>query len=167
MKSSIQLALIVGLAGVAGLGHWMADGRPSGMPTLEFAEKTKLGELPPLKEGEIRLEDLQGEAAEGVLWVDARRADRWKRDGLPGSISITSLSDEDLVTQLARYENELFGARMLVIYCDDLDCALSHELATRLKLEYEGVVPSEIRILQGGHVALSAAGLIKNSSSGP
>lgn len=164
MKSSVQLVLIVSLAGVAGLGHWFADGRPSGMPAKDFAENTKLGELPPLKEGEIRLEDLQGEAGEGVLWVDARRMDRWKRDGLPGSISITSLSDEDLVTQLARYENELFGARMMVIYCDDLNCALSHELASRLQREFEGVVPSEIRILQGGHVALSAAGLIKSSN---
>jgi len=167
MKSSAQLAVITGLAVAAGLVHWLYDGRPSGVMEKDFAEKALAGELPPLREGEVRLEDLEGQAGEGVLWVDARRADRWKRDGLEGSISITSLSEEDLVTQLARYENELFGARMMVIYCDDLNCSLSHELATRLKREFEGLVPSDVRVLQGGHVALRAAGLIKSSNPGP
>ena len=167
MKSSAQLAVIVGVAVVAGFGHWMVDGRPSGLPEKEFKDSLELGELPPLRDGEVRLEDLQGAQGEGILWVDARRVDRWKRDGLPGSISITSLSEEDLVTQLARHENELFGARMMVIYCDDLNCSLSHELAERLRREFEGLVPSDVRILQGGHVALRAAGLIKNSSPGP
>lgn len=167
MKSSAQLALITGLAVAVGVGHWLVDGRPSGLPEEDFLKTAKLGELPPLQEGEVRLESVQGEAGEGVLWVDARRIDRWKRDGLPGSISITSLSDEDLVTQLARYENELFGARSMVIYCDDLNCSLSHELAERLRREFKGLVPDNVRVLQGGHVALRAAGLIKNSSPEP
>ena len=61
----------------------------------------------------------------------------------------------------------LFGARLMVIYCDDLNCALSHELAERLKHEFEGLVPEDIRVLQGGHVALRAAGRITNSNPEP
>ena len=165
MKSSAQLGLITAVAMLGGLCHWLVDGRPSGVPEDDFAETAARGDLPPLKEGEVRLDGLEGR--EGVLWVDARRRDRWERDGLPGSISVTSLSDEDLVTQLSKYENELFGARVMVIYCDDLNCALSHELAERLKREFEGLVPDEVLVLQGGHVALRAAGMIKNSSPEP
>lgn len=165
MKSSAQLGLITAVAMIGGLCHWLVDGRPSGVPEDEFRAIAARGELPPLKEGEVRLESLEGE--EGVLWVDARAKDRWEHDGLAGSISVTSLSDEDLVTQLARYENELFGARLMVIYCDDLNCALSHELAERLRHEFEGLVPGDIRVLQGGHVALRAAGKIRSSNPAP
>lgn len=165
MKSAAQLGVISLIAALGGLGHWLADGRPSGIPEKDFAENLVTGELPRLKEGEVRLADVEN--LEGILWVDARRKDRWEQDGLKGSISITSLSDEDLVTQLARYENELFGASTLVIYCDDLNCALSHELAERLKRDFEGLVPADIRVLQGGHVALRAAGKVRSSTPGP
>jgi hypothetical protein len=165
MKSSAELAIITAFAAVAALGHWFVDGRPSGMPEDDFMAAAEQGDLPPLKQGEVRLADVAD--IEGVLWVDARRRDRWERDGLPGSINLTNLSDEDLVTQLARYENELFGASMMVIYCDDLNCSLSHDLAKQLKTGFSGLVPDDIRVLQGGHVALRAAGRITNSSPEP
>ncbi len=68
MKSSTQLALITALALTGGLCHWLIDGRPSGNPEQEHAKAAERGELPPLKEGEVRLEDL--EKVEGLLWVD-------------------------------------------------------------------------------------------------
>ncbi|MGE9269293.1 MAG: rhodanese-like domain-containing protein, partial [Verrucomicrobiales bacterium] len=142
MKSSAQMGVIVGMAMGVGCVHWMLDGQPSGAsPAVQFRQDVESGMLPALKEGEVRLSDLEGELGEGILWVDARRKERWEENGLPGAINVTTLSDEDLVTQLARYENELFGARRMVIYCDDLNCGLSHELAERLRRDFAGLVP--------------------------
>ncbi|BCX47305.1 hypothetical protein HAHE_12130 [Haloferula helveola] len=157
MKSSVEVALIAGFAILAGTGTWFASGRPSGEPVTELAQT-------PLKEGEVRLQTLLEEGTTGVLWVDARRKDAWQKDGLEGSIHVTTLSDEDLGMQIVRHENAFFGAAKVVIYCDDLHCSLSHDLAERMKAEYSALVAGEILVLQGGMTALREAGMIKDSN---
>ncbi len=147
--------MILGISAILGLGTWLVDGRPSGDPAIEAART-------PLKPGEIRLEDLQ--ELEGVVWVDARRAGEWRRDGLPGSIHLTTLSDTDLGTQLAENQEALFTADRLVIYCGDLNCGLSHDLAERLRTDYADLIGGEILVLHGGLVALREAGMLKGSN---
>lgn len=154
MRVTHQMAILLGVAALASGGHWLAEGRPSGIPAVEL-------ESIPLKEGEIQLSTLQQEGLEGVLFIDARRNDEWQRDGLEGSINITSLSDEDLVGQLAPHFEALTTARRIVVYCGDIHCGLSHELADRLKADFSDMLGGELSVLHGGMTALEVAGLVR------
>ncbi len=157
MKSSYEVAVIVVVAVAAGVGTWVANGRPPAYPAAE-ADAT------PLRPGEVRLEMLQEKGLDGILWVDARKASAWQSDGLPGSIHLTIQSDESLGAQVERNLERLAMAGRVVVYCDDLHCSLSHDLATALRaLE---LVPGEILVLQGGMTKLREAGLLKDSSPG-
>ena len=158
MNSSSEFAVIVGLAMMAGLGAWLVDGRPSYVAVEEQLAQAEL------KEGEIRLEDLMKLGEEETVWVDARREDEWKADGLEGSIHVTTLSDDDIGTQLERHVDLLFGAKRMVIYCSDLNCGMSHELAELIKKKYADMVPSEVLVLHGGMTALRVAGRVRNSN---
>ena len=151
MKTSTQMAAILGVACLASGIHWLAQGRPSGDPLREI-------DRIPLREGEIEAAELLAMDPGRVLVIDARRADEWSRDGVEGSISITMLSDEDLVGQLSRHADALFGAGLIAIYCGDVHCAMSHELAARLKRDYAPLLGGELRVVHGGLPALKAAG---------
>lgn len=157
MKSSIEVALIGAAAVAAGVATWMADGQPSGSPAQALLEA-------PLRPGEVRLETLRAEGLDGILWVDARKEPAWREDGLAGSIHLTIQSDEPLDAQVERHFEVLAQARRVVVYCDDLHCSLSHDLAKALGAQ--GIVSGEIRVLQGGMTALRAAGMVKDSSPG-
>ncbi len=157
MKSSLEVA-VIGLAAVAAsLGTWMAGGRPSGLPEAELAETA-------LRPGEVRLSTLREQGLEGILWVDARKESAWMEDGLEGSIHLTIQSDESLGAQVERHFEKLAVAKRVVVYCDDLHCSLSHDLAKALG-DME-LVPGEILVLQGGMTALRQAGMITDSSPG-
>lgn len=160
MKSAAQLGLITAIAVVGGLGNWLVDGRPSGIPERDFSPAPESE----LRDSEVTLRQLDAAGDDGVLWIDARPREDWKSDGLPGSLSITALADEPLSVQIERHAGELLDARMLVIYCDGPGCALSHELAERLRADYAALLPEDIRVLHGGHVALRAAGRLTDSS---
>lgn len=157
MKSSIEVAVIGVVAVAASLGTWMAGGSPSGMPEKELAAA-------PLRPGEVRLATLVEGGLDGILWVDARKESAWKSDGLEGSIHLTILSDEPLMAQVERHLDALADAGRVVVYCDDLHCSLSHDLAGGLR--EIGIVPGEILVLQGGMTALRQGGLVKGSSPG-
>lgn len=157
MKSSIEVAIIGVVAVAASLGTWMVGGRPSGMPEQELAAT-------PLRSGEVRLATLIEQGLDGILWVDARKESAWKSDGLEGSIHLTILSDDPLMAQAERHLEALAGAGRVVVYCDDLHCSLSHDLAKGLR--EIGIVPGEILVLQGGMTALRQGGLVTDSSPG-
>ncbi|MCU0797802.1 MAG: rhodanese-like domain-containing protein [Akkermansiaceae bacterium] len=158
MKTSTQMALIVGLACAASGIHWAAQGRPSGDPMEEIARI-------PLREGEIEAAALLAMDPASVLIIDARRVDEWQADGIDGAVSITPLSDEDLVLQLERHADALFGASLIAVYCGDIHCALSHELAERLKRDHAALLGGEIKVVHGGLPALKAAGAKGRSGS--
>lgn len=155
MKSSVEVAVIALAAVAAAILTWAADGRPSGQPSEELARA-------PLRPGEVRLETLREQGLEEILWVDARKQADWKTDGLPGSIHLTILSDESLEAQVERHLGQLATATRVVVYCDDLHCSLSHDLATALR--DLGLVPGEIVVLQGGMTALRQGGMVTDSS---
>ena len=175
MKSAAQVGVIAGVAFVLGLGHWLVDGRPSGMhagvqtshvaqadPGDTDSEKGIYRDYGPLRDGEIRLSEVGDESA--VVWMDARRKDRWERDGMPGSIHVTTVSEEPIGDQLSRHFDKLLQARLLVIYCDDYNCPLSHDLMEMILRDYADMLPPEVKALHGGHVALKDARRIKNAN---
>lgn len=147
------MGLIVGIAVVASAGAWLVDGRPSDDPEKEMARVE-------LRDGEISLEQLAEHGEQGVLWADARREDEWKADGLVGSIHVTTLSDENVGDQLIRYQDEIAKVQMMVIYCADVNCGMSHELAEIIKSDYAGLAPEEVWVLHGGLTALRVAGRV-------
>jgi len=151
MKTSTQMALITGVAFLASGIHWLAQGRPGTDPLEETARI-------PLRDGEIEAAELLAMEPGKVLFIDARRADEWQADGVVGAISITTLSDEDLALQLERHADALFGAERVAVYCGDIHCALSHELAERLKRDFAPLVGGDIKVVHGGLPALKAAG---------
>mgnify|MGYP000580870632 CR=1 FL=1 len=159
MKSAAELGLILGVSLLAGIGNWLADGRPSADP-LKQVEET------PLAEGEIAVDEAPPPGTEGVVWVDARRESQWRQDGVPGSIHLSILSDSPLEEQLARHAEELLAARLVVVYCDDLHCGLSHDLVTQLRATglFEGV---DFRVLHGGATVLRDRGLLRDATPAP
>lgn len=158
MRSATEIGLIVAIAGLASYGTWMINGRPSGTVEGALAET-------PLREGEIRLEDALKEGAEGTVWIDSRREDEWRTDGLEGSIHLTTLSDVDLQEQIENHAAQLFEASRVIVYCSDVNCGLSHELAERLR-GYPDVIACPVLVLHGGMAALRAGGLVTSSSRG-
>lgn len=152
MKSATELGVIVAVAVVAALGNWLVDGRPSPHP-LEQVERE------PLREGEIALKDAPRPGEPGVVWIDARREEAWRDNGLPGSIHLTVLSDASLDEQIGRHLEELAAAETVIVYCDGLHCELSHELIERIGSR--GIFEATFLVLHGGAEALEAAGLIK------
>ncbi|MEP4078277.1 rhodanese-like domain-containing protein [Haloferula sp.] len=160
MKSVVELGLIAGVAVVAGLGNWLVGGKPSGDPVLEL-------EQIPLKEGEVYLSEALEWDKEGVVWVDARPAEKWREETMAGSINITMQSDEDLGAQIANHVDAILGASRVIVFCDDVHCSVSHDLREQLKGEYRDLVAGEIFVLHGGMTALRAAGKVTSSSPSP
>jgi rhodanese-related sulfurtransferase len=160
VKSFAELGLIGGFAIVAGLGNWLIAGRPSPDPEKEV-------EQVPLKDGEILLDHALKGDDEGVVWIDARPTEAWRKESMRGSINVTMLSDEPLGDQLARHVDAIFGARRVIVFCDDVHCSVSHDLSEQLKGEYRDMVAGEILVLHGGMTVLRSAGLTRNSSPDP
>lgn len=153
MNSTNQFLVVAGVATACAFGNWLADGRPSGMPAEQL-------DTTPLREGEVRLEELLAGSRDGLLWIDARKPEQWRSDGLEGSINLSPLADEPLDAQLAPHLERLLEAHKLVIYCDGLFCSLSHDLAGRLQADFPELIGGEIVVLHGGAEALRAAGML-------
>lgn len=155
MRSGTELLVVLGLAVFAAFGAW----RLAGPPPVPVAPDCDPAALPP---GEVCLESVRDDAS--VLWIDARTASEWRHDGLPGSIHLTTAGGEDFDALVAANAGKLAGAERVVVYCGDLGCGISKEVANRLR-EY-GLV-REASALYGGWAALKAAGMIKEPTPGP
>lgn len=153
MSSSTELALVVAVAGLLGSASWMIDGRPPGIPD-------PAGTGVPLREGEVRLEQLSETQREGSLWVDARAPAIWRIDGLDGSINLSTQGGIPLDRQVAVHAEALLGAERIVVYCDDVFCGLSHQLVEALEADFSDLLGGEIVILHGGARALREEGLL-------
>jgi rhodanese-related sulfurtransferase len=79
-----------------------------------------------------------------VLWVDARNADSFDRQHVPGAILLNEDSWQELIPEfLAAWKP---GTRV-VIYCDSQKCHASEEVAVRLARELK---ISNVYVLKGG-----------------
>ena len=69
---------------------------------------------------------------ESVLWVDARPMESFGKGHLAGAIQLNATTWEDhLPVLLERWS----PSRKVIVYCDNLECNLSAEVARRLRRE--------------------------------
>jgi len=81
-----------------------------------------------------------------VTWIDARPADEFERDHVPGAISLNEDRwNEGLAQFLAK---DWSPEKKIVVYCSAASCNLAEDVARRLREEAK--LPNEIRILKGG-----------------
>ena len=80
---------------------------------------------------------------ESVLWVDARSADEYQADHVPGAISLNLESWDEL---LPNFLDQWSPDKKVVVYCSAATCELSHEVAERLRKS--GI--TSVLVLKGG-----------------
>ncbi|MFM2171902.1 MAG: hypothetical protein RI957_2131 [Verrucomicrobiota bacterium] len=92
------------------------------------------------------------------VWIDARRRVDWQKDGLPGSLLLTT-ADGESFDQLLEQAFPVLAEKnkRVVVYCSDVGCGTSREIAKRLR-EYQ-LVP-DVKALHGGWKALRQEGMI-------
>lgn len=153
MNPLAECSLVLGCAVLGAVATWKLGGPPSRSPVCDPAT------IAPI---EICWETLQAEWPEGsFLWIDARSEPEWRRDGVPGSIHLTTAGGADFDSQLLAVGERMVSFRKAVVYCGSSGCGVSKEVAKRIT-EY-GVLP-EARALHGGWEALRQAGRIKDSN---
>jgi len=151
MRTITELALVLCLASAGAVATWKIAGPPDRSIACDPAK---------LSEDEVCLATVKAEWGD-VLWIDARSEEDWKRDGLPGSIHITTMGKVPFDQQIEASMEALAQGRKAVVYCNGLNCTLSKEVARQLR-SY-GLLP-EVKALFGGYASLQAAGMIKASS---
>jgi rhodanese-related sulfurtransferase len=101
-----------------------------------------------LAEGEERLPTVLA-WGESVFWVDARSADEYEAEHVPGAFLLNLESWDQLFPEfLDRWTPE----KKVVVYCDAASCELSREVAERLRTS--GI--SSVFVLKGGWEAWKA-----------
>lgn len=147
----LQCTIIAGLSAIAALvTYWIKPPPPAAVrlvcdPAL-------------LASDEICLQTVIAEWRNDCIWVDARRRVDWEKNGLPGSILLTTADGENFDRLLEQAFPVLAEKqKRVVVYCNDVGCGTSREIAKRLR-DYQ-LVP-EVRALHGGWETLSQAGMI-------
>ena len=153
MKPLGQFAVLVALTWAAAGATWWIKGPP---------ERRFQCDRSILQAGEVCLEDIKDR--QGLLWVDARSRSKWQRDGMSGSILWNLDPQEDMRVFEAEAAPRLLEAAAVVVYCDDQDCGISHQVADRIRALD---LVSEVLVLKGGWRALSEAGWITDSNPAP
>ena len=83
---------------------------------------------------------------DNALWIDARPADEFDRDHVPGAIS---LNEDHWSEGLSQFLGSQWSPeKKIVVYCSAASCNLAEDVARRLREEAK--LPNEIRILKGG-----------------
>jgi rhodanese-related sulfurtransferase len=81
-----------------------------------------------------------------ALWVDARPAEEFERDHVPGAVSLNEDRWNESLPQFL--EKQWSPEKKIVVYCSAESCNLADDVARRLREEAK--LPNEIRILKGG-----------------
>jgi len=156
----------------------------TGLQTLVIAALALLGSLavwmikgPPVRltNDEVKLATVIDEWGGDVLWIDARKREEWRRNGLEGSVLVNLEADENLEAMIVDALPRFAEAKRVVIYCGDSGCGTSHEVSKQLcnfELGVKGDRTNpdpgkglEIFVLYGGWEALAKAGLVPVSES--
>lgn len=152
MRGMYQSLAIAAVAGAAALITYQIKGVP---------DRTIVCDAAIIKPEEICLATVIGEWQSDVVWIDARRRTDWKKDGLPGSLLLTTADGENFDSLLEQAFPRLSEGKKVVVYCSDVGCGTSLEIAKRIR-DF-GLVP-DVRALHGGWKALVQGGLIKSDS---
>ena len=78
-----------------------------------------------------------------VLWIDARSANEYEAEHVPGAI-LLNLEDWDQL--FPGFLDQWNPNKKVVVYCSSTACELSHEVAGRLQVD--GISP--VYVLKGG-----------------
>jgi rhodanese-related sulfurtransferase len=81
-----------------------------------------------------------------ALWVDARPAEEFERDHIPGAVLLNEDRWNELLPQFLA--QQWSPEKKIVVYCSAESCNLAEDVARRLREEAK--LPNEIRILKGG-----------------
>jgi rhodanese-related sulfurtransferase len=81
-----------------------------------------------------------------ALWVDARPAEEFERDHIPGAVSLNEDRWSELLPQFLG--QQWSPEKKIVVYCSAESCNLAEDVARRLREEAK--LPNEIRVLKGG-----------------
>ena len=81
-----------------------------------------------------------------VIWVDARPAEEFERDHVPGAVSLNEDRWGEALPQFLA--NDWSPEKKIVVYCSAASCNLAEDVARRLRAEAK--LPNDIRILKGG-----------------
>jgi len=96
-----------------------------------------------LTENEVTLQQAN-EWGESTLWIDARPDEQFEKQHIPGAISLNEDRWNELLPQtMTAWSPE----KRLVVYCSSQSCALSREVARRLRDE-AGL--KNVYVLHGG-----------------
>ncbi|HSH37430.1 MAG TPA: rhodanese-like domain-containing protein [Chthoniobacterales bacterium] len=105
---------------------------------------------PALREGEVRLEQAR-DWGDSVIWVDARPDEQFERDRIPLAVPLNQDRWDELLPQfLEKWSPD----KRVIVYCSTLSCALSHDVARRLR-EQAGL--PNVYVLNGGWEAWQEA----------
>ena len=81
-----------------------------------------------------------------ALWVDARPAEEFERDHIPGAVLLNEDRWSELLPQFLA--TQWSPEKKIVVYCSAASCNLAEDVARRLRAEAK--LPNDIRILKGG-----------------
>jgi rhodanese-related sulfurtransferase len=154
MKAVLQASIIAAVSLLGALTVWLVKGPPER-----------------LTDDEVELSTVTGDWGGRVLWVDARKREEWRRNGVEGSVLINLDAAEDFDSMVAEALPRLAEAKRIVVYCGDSGCGTSREVS-KLLCEYGLGVKGdrknsdpeahgpEIYVLHGGWDALAKAGMV-------
>jgi rhodanese-related sulfurtransferase len=93
----------------------------------------------------VSVETARGWGA-NALWVDARPAEEFERDHIPGAVLLNEDRWNELLPQFLG--QQWSPEKKIVVYCSAESCNLAEDVARRLREEAK--LPNEIKILKGG-----------------
>lgn len=126
-----QSIILLVLAFVPAIGHALYErGR------ISWSEQA-------LSEHEVTLQQAR-EWGDSVMWVDARPDDQFQQQHIPGAILLNEDRWSELLPPML---NAWSPDKRTVVYCSTQTCALSHQVARRLRAE-AGL--TNVFILHGG-----------------
>ena len=151
MRFLCQMLTIAGLVAVAAIATWKIKGAPHREVPCDPST---------LIAHEVCLATVMQQWHNDVIWVDARRRSDWEKDGVPGSLFITNAKEENFDELLALSAEKLSVGKTVVVYCTDVGCGTSLEVAKRIR---DFQLAPEVHALHGGWKALEQAGLTKKA----
>ena len=121
MRAMRQALILVALAAVAAFGTQQWHPRA---PALYLTQE-------PLRDDEVSLEVIRERFHDAVLWIDARPADHFAVNHLPGALNVSEQQfDEQLVQHLDTLQT---NTKPVVVYCSGQKCEASRKVMERLK----------------------------------
>ena len=143
----ISIFTLLGLSAVAALVTWGVVGSPDRSVSCLEEE---------LEEHQVCLETVREWDAKTVLWVDARKRDKWQEDGVEGSVLVNE--EDDWNEMESEFATAVFGdgevKQRVVVYCNKAGCKSSSEVSKRLREGMAEQFGFEVFVLHGGIKAL-------------